>query len=320
MVLFRFRYNIQLEQIYSCTQDNGKNLILAAKLLQFNGYDDVDGTEHSDSEDSYHEDQSKCESEEESESDDEREGDELFNNSDLLELQGVEVIRCAAHVLALIVEDTLKKLNISSRIDKIRKLVKLLITPTYVDKIKCQTPKLKPPKKDNKTRWNSKYDMILSLIPLKNFCDNNVPTKEKISESDWIFCQTFLDLFKPVKVATLKLQYEQLPLGDFFKVWLKLTLELKDQVTTSKHPVLASALHKNLMNREKLLFENNKCVLAALYLDPRFRNILTKLRPDQFNIREAQEHLLSLYKQIKKVEVSDLSINTYDIQRDQLAK
>lgn len=146
--------------------------------------------------------------------------------------------------------------------------------------------------------------MILSLIPLKDFCDKNIPTKEKLIESDWTFCQTFIELFKPVKIATLKLQSQQLPLGDFFKIWLKLTLDLKDQVAASKNPTLAAALLKNLMNRENFIFENNKCLLAALYLDPRFRNILTKLRPDQFNIREAQEHLLSLYKQIKRVEVS----------------
>lgn len=143
--VFGFRYKIQLAQIYSCTQDNGKNLILAANLLQFNGYDDNEENEHSD-EDSNSEYQSDSESEEECD-DDDQEIEEILNNSNLLELYGVEVIRCAAHVLALIVEDTLKKLNINSKIVRIRKLVKLLLTPTFVDKIKSQTPKLKLPKR-----------------------------------------------------------------------------------------------------------------------------------------------------------------------------
>ncbi|KAJ6642641.1 ATP-dependent DNA helicase PIF1 [Pseudolycoriella hygida] len=198
-------YEIKLEQIYSCTQDNGKNLILAAKLMQFNGYDDDEDDENKYDENFDESDQS------DSNSDDEQEFDEqLLNPFELLDLLGVEVIRCAAHVLALIVDDTLEKLNIKTKMAWIRKL---------------------------------------------DYCDKYVPAKEKISEAEWEFCRTFLELFKPVKIATKKLQSEQLTLGDFFKVWLKPTLDLKQQAATN-----------------------------------------------QFNVRQAQEHLLSLYKQIKKIE------------------
>lgn len=271
-------------------------MILAAQLLQFNGYED-DGIEGEDCDSDVGDD-----SESEADTEDE---EQLSTSFELLELLGVEVIRCAAHVLALIVDDTLDKLNIQSKLAKVRKLVKFLRNPTSIENIRAQVPKLNLPRLDNKTRWNTKYDMILSLIPLKSYCDQFVPVKEKITESEWTFCRTFLDLFKPVKIATKKLQSEQLSLGDFYKVWLDLTLDLKKQTASNKNPTLAAALYQNLMSREKLLFEKNQCLPAALYLDPRFRNILTKLRPNQFNIREIQEHPLSLYKQIKKVEVSD---------------
>lgn len=322
--MYVFRYGIKLEQIYSCTQDNGSELICAANMLQFEGYNDNVIVENEDETDNEVDSESENESESESDEESEDEYDSLnvsrenvdenildFEETESSELKKVEVVRCAAHTVALSVNDTLKKPSIKPRMKKIAKLVKLLNTPNYRDKLKLKN--LKRPKKNNKTRWNTKYDMILSLLPLKKFCTDEVK-EMRLSELDWAFCQNFIEIFKPVKIATKDLQAQQLTLGDFYKVWLQLSLKIKTLTTTAKNKSLAEELYKNLIKRESFIFNNNKCLVAALYLDPRFRNILIKLRPNEFNINDSQEHLLNLYKQIKKIEVSDeIAIKTFSV-------
>lgn len=274
-------------------------------MLQFQGYDDIEEQENDDEngmeDDDDDSDSDDSENESENDSKDDVGSDDDFLNRD--DAEGLELVRCAAHTLALAVNDTIKTPTIKPRMKKITKLVKLLNTPNMRDELKKKN--LKRPKKNNKTRWNTNYVMMDSLVPLKMFCVNEVKDV-RLTKSDWTFCETFIEIFKPVRIATKRLQSQQLTLGDFYKVWLQLTLEIKKLTTTTEKEskVLATELHKNLMKRESFIFNSNKSLVAALYLDPRFRNILTKLRPDDFNLKEPQEHLLALYKKIKNVEVS----------------
>lgn len=293
--------------MYSTTQDNGGNFILCGRLLKYNDRGEAEENDETDEEEEESGDENVSEDLERDEDDNEEEWEDVGDNNDVnnsdedaetiefTDLNGTQVIRCAAHTLALSVEDTLKPM--SSKFKKFRRFVKFLKRPTVISEIK--RAKLKVPKLDNKTRWNSKYNMLLSLKNLRAYCQSK--GINHLNSSDWAFCDMFLKVFEPVKIATLTLQKEQLSFGDFFKCWIKLCLTIKPFSETIP---LASKLYKNMMLREAFLFENNRSIEAALYLDPRFNQIFTKIRPNYFKVERAQQHLLELYKHVRKVEVS----------------
>ena len=90
-------------------------------------------------------------------------------------------------------------------------------------------------------------------------------------DSIWDICEEFVRVFAPVKKLTLKLQEEQMNLGDFYKIWLSFKLELtKDEKTKT----FSKELYSNIVNRERN-FINNPLVIAAVYLDCRFRLMLS---------------------------------------------
>lgn len=92
-------YDISVNQIYSITTDNGRNMVKAVQILR----------------------------------DDESEEDEtdLWPILDELKLGPVLSVRCAAHTLQLAIYDVLKDAKLSELIETVRDVVKILRTPTY---------------------------------------------------------------------------------------------------------------------------------------------------------------------------------------------
>lgn len=191
----------------------------------------------------------------------------------MIVLDGVQVIRCAAHTLNLAVEDTFDESILKDFLKKIRALAHHLRTPIYAEKLRAE--KLTQAKMDNTTRWNSKYDMVLSV--------------------------KFLEVFKPTKIASKRFQHMQLCTGDFFKYWLDLTLKVSELSMSEPTNHFADRLLIHLKAREVLLFKDNPDLNAALYLDPRFRKVF--VRPQFFDVIDARQHLLKIYVQLKNVEV-----------------
>lgn len=223
--------------------------------------------------------------------------DEIYDEEDLGDVNGIEVIKCAAHTLALGVDDSIKKLKAKRMFKKFKKLAKFLRTPNEIIKIKQR--KLPLPKIENATRWNSSYDMVDSLMELKPYCEE--AGIKILRASDWEFGRKFLIVFKPAKVCTKKLQGEQVTLSDFFKMWNDLMLRVKK---ISENEAMAVELYRNLERRQASLYSDNNALQAALYLDPRFRQIFTKMEPSYFNEATAQKHLFQIYKNLKSIQVS----------------
>lgn len=226
--------------------------------------------------------------------------------SDFNEVTGVEVMKCAAHTLALGVNDTIVKLKMKSRFQKFRRVAKFLRTPNQITKLRSQNLSL--PIMDVVVRWNSSYDLIHSILKLKSFCATAEFKKQstaakirQLTAADWKFAETFLRVFKPPKICTKLLQGEQVTLSDFFKMWNDLILRLKK---LSSRERMAAELYKNLIKREETLLADNNPLQAALYLNPRFRLIFVKMRPNYFNESAAQQHIFQLYKHMKSIEVS----------------
>ncbi|XP_037719419.1 uncharacterized protein LOC119553225 isoform X7 [Drosophila subpulchrella] len=98
-------YGISLDQIYSVTSDNGRNMIKAVQVLN-------DATE-------------------ESLFEEDTESENLLNELDTIELANIHLVRCAAHTLQLCVFDVNKAKEIADKISSCRTLCKSLRTETY---------------------------------------------------------------------------------------------------------------------------------------------------------------------------------------------
>lgn len=281
---FFFTIGISLKQIYTITSDNARNMIKATELIRNELQSQIDH-----------------ETESEEEENDQFNYQSVDNAASLLITDSktcVNCIRCAAHTLQLVVTDAIKESNLANNINECRKIAIALRKQTISAKLKSENLRLS--KLNVPTRWNSTYDMIDRLIELKEFCmDNRVENVEfDVPEQTWQFMSEFKEVFEPIKIATLQMQSKDMPLGDFYKIWLKLKIEIK-----KKSSPIKDALLTIIEKREKCLLENT-IVLAALYLDPRFHFLLTVDQKEK-----AQNHLKSLYANLVEMENQPQSQN-----------
>ena len=149
-------------------------------------------------------------------------------------------VRCAAHTLQLAIYDMVKENFNSKKLSEIRFICKKLRTTNMLVIINAM--KLKKQKIDCATRWNSAFDMVERFMEYKNFCNEMETTYPflKVCLETWKFAEKFVEILRPLKVATLKLQSEQLLIGDFYGLWLeiKLGLEQNESVSNIKSSLL----------------------------------------------------------------------------------
>lgn len=178
-------YGISINQIYSSTTDNGANVVKMSKLLQEMQQDNI------------------C-------NDEDIKTDFAESNNIQSQIASVfSVVRCAAHTIQLAAYDVLKTLE--GDIKECRNIVKKLRTSVRSGSIEISLPCL-----DNVTRWNSTYDMINSILSIRDYIEN-VDSASHINVN-WIFVQNFLAAFHPIAECTLKLQHEQYIIGDFLEI------------------------------------------------------------------------------------------------------
>lgn len=162
--------DISLDQVFSVTSDNGKNMIKVAKLLEqelLDRHDQSDNDENSEVE-------QECNAFESDSDNDEIFDPDIFNDEyfrDLLSNLRNEFscsysslftgISCAAHGLHLVVHDAIKACTeIASLIEKCRSLVKKLRTPKLRGELLKRKQKMAVI--DVKTRWSSMFNMVIS--------------------------------------------------------------------------------------------------------------------------------------------------------------
>ena len=56
-----------------------------------------------------------------------------------------------------------------------------------------------------------------------------------LSENEWRIIKELLTSLEPTKIATKKMQYEQLLMGDFYAVWIQCKLSLRKLENTFCH-------------------------------------------------------------------------------------
>lgn len=144
------------------------------------------------------------------------------------------------------------------------------------------------PQIDVSTRWSSTYNMMNRLCQLKDFCTEYLAASEQLSVDEWELVERIVGVLALPYALTLKLQESQLLLGDFYKSWLEMTLQLKN-----KEGVISEKFLNCVENRQSSLFEN-ATINAALFLDPRLRRVLSKEK-----IQSAKTHLKGLVRRIE---------------------
>ena len=101
--------------------------------------------------------------------------------------------------------------------------------------------------------------MLERLGELKECCD--AKNKDQyLSPQTWIEIGDIVRCLLPARIATKKLQQEQLLIGDFYRTWSQCILE-----TTRIKTILSEKLVETMKLREKNLF-NNDVFLAGMYV------------------------------------------------------
>lgn len=108
----------------------------------------------------------------------------------------LQIVACAAHTLELAIQDTVEVSRVEQNLlYDCREMMKLLRTPKYSNMLKLWSQnhdeaaeKLKRPVIDNKTRWSSKWKMVLNTF------------KFKINSIDCIIYHFYLFVRLPVRV------------------------------------------------------------------------------------------------------------------------
>ncbi len=218
-------FGIDKRNIYSYTSDNGANFLCLGKSMQkLQGIlmmrDEIEQArlqlfeedESSDEENDLE--NLEIDEDDEAEIEDPISLDFWFGQISYI----MSIIRCACHSLQLAVYDAIKGLGINNEINDIRKIVKNLKASKYNDAFK--KAKLKKPKINVCTRWNSLYMMFNELIlnrskfrELYKYISTTDVSSVYFTEKHWNFMVKFCDAFKVAYVCTQKMQSQNLNMG-----------------------------------------------------------------------------------------------------------
>ncbi|XP_055522590.1 uncharacterized protein LOC129716778 [Wyeomyia smithii] len=318
-------YNVNLNKVYSITYDNGANMVAsvneikkifeAAEIKTYDScFNEVDQVE----ENTFHyEEQPDDENifvssifdEEENLEDDDDVYDDFSNgrdgetttpeattmpddNFDVTMVKILDSIRCAAHTAQLAVWDVVKPYG--KRIFNIQKLVVKLRQQKYYKFIKLHEAHLPP--LSNKTRWNSTFAMLKSLLTQKPFFGLIKKTYPEIDfTTHWKFIEKFCEAFVAPFVLTLQLQKHHVALSEFYACWLLCQAKLTKLVNNSLAQKLLKAFRRRL---EKITASMQ--FKACLYLDPRF-NFLGSKRISSLDKELIQEFLIKIHRRVDGV-------------------
>lgn len=271
------KYNIGTQQVYSITTDNGDNMVSFLNLLETETQDEYLATEN----ETHFGDNSYFD-------------DFPFNN-----LIG---IRCVAQTLDLAIRDSMKTPELGEFIFEARELVKKLQVPSVICKFKDVN--ITRPLLDSPSSWNSTYNMLKTLLECKDFisylAEGNLDCY--FAEKKWVKLYIIIDTLQPLSEATLRLRTEHLTLSDFYGIWIECKIKLRNLQN-----LFADVLYNELSKREPLLLESD-CLLGAVYLDPRYKILLTTSQKMQ-----AVQHLRNIWNQLEFLQKSS-SIKTEESQ------
>ena len=292
-------FNITNQDVYCTCTDNGANMIKMVKLIGGKYYieDEVGESEETDeSDDECTHSGAALNSGADEITQEEGVGsseDEIFYTDieNLLPCTDFHIrgMLCAAHTLQLAVKDAIRKDEETNTIlNQSRKIVNILRRPNNTYTLKAA--KMRKPVNDCPTRWTSTYNMLKRLITCRDVCGTISEVSSIISSQFWSSLINLVACLDPVNAATVKLERQDLTIGDFYIIWLN----CKNQLQEIDHS-FAKNLIDAMQEREKKLLKND-VVLEALYLDRRLNVMLN----DQ-QCEKAKTLLKETYHQLTKI-------------------
>lgn len=123
----------------------------------------------------------------------------------------------------------------------------------------------------------------------------------------WIEINNILNTLKPSEEATARLQKEQLTVGDFYSIWMICKTKTQKINLSLAHDLVAA-----MTRREKSLLDN-KAFLMGIFLDPRFKLILS-----EDERQKAKRWIKDLHQQMLAVEIRVHEISQEEEQGDTL--
>lgn len=275
-------YDVNINQILTITTDNGANMLKAVKNLNEDLQSSMENEVENDTADSETEDEDVAPvfSEERLES--------IRLNFASYNITGV---RCGAHTLQLCVYDVIKNAEIKMKLDKCRSVVKKLRTQNYL--IILKNGRYKKPLLDCLTRWNSTFIMLERLLEIRDIVHSLIDENNSLhlSPDDWSFICEFVETFKPIYFATMKLQSEQQCFSELYIILMEITIQLENLKSTEMTNLLIDSLNK----RKAKLFEN-ELLNAAVFLDPRIKICLSAEQKDK-----AKKYITSLHERMNSL-------------------
>ncbi|XP_065085818.1 uncharacterized protein LOC135707833 [Ochlerotatus camptorhynchus] len=263
-------YDSGVVHIYSCTTDNGKNMLKCVRELNKSQHMALDSETELSYEDMFNNEEEKHDeyiaNYETAQVD--QEVDEMLEAVESIFLHGNEsciaTLKCVAHTINLVVKDVINGEDESLK--KIRKIVKFCRKTEY--KPFFDLAKVPLPKIDVETRWGSMYEMVACLYAQSTFYkDLGCKFDElRLTEDDWDYVIEFSCAFEHVYGLTKNLQSDDLILGDVYKFVKMCQLKLK-QVPPGNR--FSEKIVHALTTRATVMMDNN-AFRAALLFDQRW--------------------------------------------------
>jgi hypothetical protein len=215
-------------------------------------------------------------------------------------------IRCAAHVLNLIVQDGLKSMD--SVVDNIRNSVKYIRSSQHrieqFDKmvlqngIECKHQ----PSLDVSTRWNSTFLMLESTLPFRKVFETLQEQEPSYtfgpSNQEW---QMVVDICRLLKVfchATNIISGSNYPTSNlyFLEIWsVKVVLDEQEKSSNATIRIMVREMKKKF---HKYFMESYLTNCIPVVLDPRFKMELVEFRLKKYFGVGADKHILEVKEAI----------------------
>lgn len=211
--------------------------------------------------------------------------DTLVNLTTYAGFDVVNVI-CPAHLLNLFVNDFFKSQY--KYITLLRDTANELRKPEVERLLKQKN--LPVPPWENSKIWLTTFDMLDAIVKNKaEYLDVLIDnTTMQLTKTQMERLRELREALVPIVRASKKFQIDNLTLTDFYLEWLKFEMEISRMKTYS-----ADSLLINIQNRSKTFLENLS-IKTAIYLDPRLKASLTDNQQ-----MEAKLHLKNVFMKIK---------------------
>lgn len=193
------------------------------------------------------------------------------NGLNLNSSERFQIVQSVAQTFNLFVTDFLKLPAIDEKLELCRAVARKARTP--INRRFFIRRDIPIPILDVSSRWSSTFAMVSFMRVFKEFIIKFIESIEpSILNFDWQFIIDIIECMECVNIALKNLQSDQLIIGDVYKNWLYIEIDLKALV--GKNPLASQML--DLMNARKPGLFEAPVFKAGLFLDPRFNYLNSK--------------------------------------------